>query len=86
MKTLIICGLIALSFAASAQQAPEKVKPTCTATTSKGLPCKGTILMTDGKCRSHSKTTPKCGATTSAGKPCRMSVKVAGDKCKHHTK
>lgn len=84
-KAIFICGIILLSFAVSAQQSPEKVKPTCTATTAAGNPCKGTILMTDGKCRSHSETTPKCGTTTSAGKPCKMSVKVAGDKCKHHT-
>lgn len=86
MKKLLICGLIALSFAATAQQQPTKERPTCTATTTAGNPCKGTILMNDGKCRAHSETTPRCGATTSAGKPCRMAVKKIGSKCKHHNK
>ncbi len=79
MKKLLICGLIALSFAATAQQ-----KTTCTATTTAGNPCKSTILMQDNKCRVHSDLTPRCGETTSKKTACKMPVKVAGEKCKHH--
>ena len=80
MKKLIIYGLIALSFASTAQQ-----KPTCTALTTAGNPCKSTILMQDNKCRVHSDLTPRCGAMTSKGKPCKIAVKKEGIKCKHHS-
>jgi hypothetical protein len=58
----------------------------CLGTTKAGQPCKSTIIMKDGYCRSHSPNTPKCGATTSAGKPCKMAVEKAGDKCRFHSK
>ena len=84
MKKILFACLLLATTTLNAQQQPTKVKPTCTATTVAGNPCKGTILLKDGKCRSHSDSTPRCGAETSKGKPCKMAVKEDGQKCMHH--
>lgn len=80
MKKMILLAALALTLGAAAQS------PTCKGTTSKGQPCRSSILLKDGYCRMHSPSTPRCGAKTSTGKPCRMVVAAAGQKCKHHSK
>lgn len=79
MKKIILFAALAITLAAAAQQ-----RPTCKGTTTKGQPCKSTIVLKDGYCRLHSPSTPRCGATTSKGQPCRMVVATKGQKCKHH--
>lgn len=64
---------------ASAQE-----KKLCSSKTKAGEPCKSTILMKDGKCRSHSELSPRCNAQTKAGTPCKWVVKTEGEKCKNH--
>ena len=83
MKKILFACLLLAATTLNAQQAPKE-KPTCTATTVKGLPCKSTILMKDAKCRAHSDLTPRCGAEKSSGGKCRMAVKSEGEKCQHH--
>ena len=81
MKKLLFV-LMLLGAVASAQETKER--KTCSAKTKAGEPCKSTIIMKDGKCRSHSELSPRCNAQTKSGTPCKWVVKTEGDKCKNH--
>lgn len=81
---VIIAWFIAVLLSLTTLTSNAQDKPTCKATTTKGQPCKGTILLKDGNCQAHSTTTLRCGANTSKNTPCKIPVKKAGDKCRHH--
>ena len=81
MKKLLF-ALMLFGAVAAAQETKER--KTCSAKTKAGEPCKGTILMKDGKCRSHSNLTFRCSGETKSGERCKIPVSKAGDFCKHH--
>ena len=81
MKSIIT--MLFMVIAMNTQAQTDKPKQ-CLGKTTKGEPCKSTIILKDGYCRVHSPNTARCGAMTTSGKPCRMPVNKAGDKCRFH--
>lgn len=77
LALICIAICIAIAFTSSAAG-------TCNQTKKNNEPCQSTILLKDGKCRSHSTLSVFCGAAKKSGGTCRMVVKKEGEKCRYH--
>lgn len=56
----------------------------CGALTKKGLPCKSTIGLHNGFCRTHNPQSIRCGYITKSNQPCKIVVDTFGKRCHIH--
>jgi hypothetical protein len=79
MKKLLLLSAIVLVTAAAQAQ-----RPTCKGTTKAGQPCKSTIVLKSGYCRSHDPNQPKCAFIKADKTRCKIAVNKAGELCHVH--